>query len=55
MRGKTVVVDSVFFVLFYFFLGERGTSFKKVLRVAEGPTALRGVRTTLLVESLGDG
>ena len=27
---------------------------KKVLRIAEGPTALRGVRTTLLVERPGD-
>ena len=25
---------------------------KEVLRIAEGPTALRGVRTTLLVERL---
>ena len=48
-----MVVDS-FFVVFYYFV-ERGASLKKVLHVAEGPTALRGVRTTLLVDRLGDG
>ena len=43
-----------FFGVFYYFFRERGTSLKKVLRIAEGPTALRGVRTTLLVKGLGD-
>ena len=45
---------TVFFCCILLFCRERGTSLKKVLRIAEGPTALRGVRTTLLVKGLGD-
>ena len=42
------------FFMYFIIFRERGTSLKKLLHIAEGPTTLRGVRTTLLVEGLGD-